>query len=360
MVDPLLRARLAHDGVRVAAPVSRRGGAGPTNDGHLVIGGTPMALPVNPSSPFEVRDGRLWSEDIDLRIEADVVERPRFYDQLTSDGVEMHRLARLHGDRVLATTVVQTCARYTPDQRCRYCSIEESLHAGVTTRVKTPTQLAEVAEAAVRLDGVTQMVMTTGTAASADRGARYLARCVAAVKAAVPALPVQAQCEPPGEPGVLEVLRSSGVDSIGIHAESLDETVRARWMPGKATVPLAEYWAAWRESVALFGRNQVSTYLLIGLGEDLDLTMAGVADLAAIGVYPFVVPVRPGTGTLADADGLVEPDPAYVARVSAAVTQVLTSADMTPGGQKAGCAACGACSTVTPLTLSDRSLTAAR
>ena len=72
------------------------------------------------------------------------------------------KIARLHGRNVLATTVVQTCIRYAEDQRCRFCSIEESLRSGATTAVKRPAELAEVAEAAVRLDGVTQMVMTTG------------------------------------------------------------------------------------------------------------------------------------------------------------------------------------------------------
>ncbi len=108
------------------------------------------------------------------------------------------KLARLHGRNVLATTVVQTCIRYGgEDQRCRFCTIEESLRSGATTAVKRPAELAEVAEAAVRLDGVTQMVMTTGTSAGTDRGARHLARCVRAVKAAVPNLPSRCSASHP-------------------------------------------------------------------------------------------------------------------------------------------------------------------
>jgi len=64
---------------------------------------------------------------------------------------------RLHGADVLATTVVQTCIRYAESDRCRFCTIEESLRSGATVAAKTPAQLAEVAEAAVRLDGVRQM-----------------------------------------------------------------------------------------------------------------------------------------------------------------------------------------------------------
>ncbi len=81
-------------------------------------------------------------------------------------------------------------------------------------------------------------------------------------------------------------------------------------MPGKGAVPMAEYEAAWDHAVRVFGRNQVSTYLLIGLGEDPDDLVAGAAGLIDRGVYPFVVPFRPMAGTLARRDGVRPPAPA--------------------------------------------------
>jgi radical SAM protein (TIGR04043 family) len=196
----------------------------------------------------------------------------------------------------------------------------------------------------VRLDGVRQMVMTTGTSAGSDRGARHLARCVRAVKAAVPDLPIQVQCEPPADLAVLTELRDAGADAIGIHVESLDDEVRRRWMPGKATVPLSQYRDAWREGVRVFGRNQVSTYLLVGLGENPDELVTGAAELIDMGVYPFVVPFRPHPGTLAvDIDGAGAPDAATVEKVSREVANALRMAGMAGADQKAGCAACGAC-----------------
>ena len=281
----------------------------------------------------------------DTGLDVEVIERPAFYDLRTADGVPYEKLARLHGRNVLATTVVQTCIRYAPDQRCRFCTIEESLRSGATTAVKRPTDLAEVAEAAVRLDGVTQMIMTTGTSAGTDRGARHLARCVRAVKATVPTLPVQVQCEPPADLAVITELREAGADAIGIHIESLDDEVRRRWMPGKATVPIHRYHEAWREAVRVFGRNQVSTYLLVGLGEDADALIAGAAELIEMGVYPFVVPFRPQPGSLAvDVDRATAPDAAVVEKVSREVAALLSLAGMTGADQRAGCAACGACS----------------
>jgi radical SAM protein (TIGR04043 family) len=298
-------------------------------------------------SPFAIDpDGLLTRDGVpvdDAMVEA--IERPRFYDLSTADGLSYEQLARLHAGDVLATTVVQTCVRYTSEEtRCRFCTIEESLRAGATVAVKRPDQIAEVAEAAVRLDGVRQMVMTTGTSNGADRGARHLARCVAAVKERVPGLPVQVQIEPPEDLAWIDALRDAGADAIGIHIESLDQEARERWTPGKATVSVGRYEQAWRRAVLTFGANRVSTYLLVGLGEDPDELVAGAQRLIAMGVYPFVVPYRPLVGALAHADGVPAPDPALLAEVTGRVAEALRAARMRGADQVAGCAACGACS----------------
>jgi radical SAM protein (TIGR04043 family) len=343
-VELSLRAELAVRGLRAAPPVRRRAGAGPSDDGHWQLaGGAPATLPLAPSSPFALdTHGRLTRDGVvveDTMVEA--VERPRFYDLETADGVSFDQLARLHGRDVLATTVVQTCIRYSAeDTRCRFCTIEESLRAGATTQVK----LAEVAAAAVRLDGVRQMVMTTGTSAGADRGAKHLCKCVRAVKAAVPGLPIQVQIEPPVDLSWIDALSAAGADAIGIHIEALDEQVRERWTPGKATVSLERYEQAWDRALAAFGPNRVSTYLLVGLGEDPGELVAGAKRLIERGVYPFVVPYRPLEGSLAHADGVDAPPPSVLAEVTRQVGAALAGAGMRGRDQVAGCAACGACS----------------
>ena len=344
------RVDVAIRGIRLQGdelPVRRLAGAGPSDDGHVLLAGVGAALPLVDDSPYTVDSGRLLHDGHDTGLSLVGAARPRFYDLETADGVPYHRLARMHGDRVLATTVVQTCSRYAEATRCRFCAIEASLTAGETTAVKTPAQLAEVAAAAVRLDGVRQAVLTTGTTTGHDRGARHLARCVRAVKEAVPGLPVQVQCEPPApqDLAALAELREAGADAIGIHVESLDDDVRRTWMPGKAEVPLAQYRAAWHEAVRLFGRNRVSTYLLVGLGEDPDELVAGAGELIRAGVYPFVVPFRPLAGTLArDVDGATAPPADLVVEVTRRVAEKLRAAGMRGADQQAGCAACGACS----------------
>ena len=101
--------------------------------------------------------------------------QPRFYALQTFDGIPYSKIAVLHSKDVLATTVLQTCIRYqSRTKTCQFCAIGQSLAAGRTIAHKSPEQLAEVARAAVLLDGVKHMVMTTGTPNATDRGAAVL------------------------------------------------------------------------------------------------------------------------------------------------------------------------------------------
>ena len=68
-------------------------------------------------------------------------------------------------------------------------------------------------------------------------------------------------------------------------------------MPGKASVPLARYFDAFAAAVPVFGRGQVSTYILAGLGDTPEAILDISRKLIALGVYPFVVPFVPISGT---------------------------------------------------------------
>ncbi|WP_372501460.1 MSMEG_0568 family radical SAM protein [Tistrella mobilis] len=331
--------------------VDRKGGAGPSDHTALTIGETTVMVPIHTgaakASPYVLerpdtagrsrvfRDGRALGE-------VSFPRRPRFYDRMTEDGVPYWKIATLHGRDVLATTVLQSCVRYVSRAKtCQFCAIGQSLAAGRTVERKTPAQLAEVARAAVELDGVRHMVMTTGTPPGKDRGAAILAESVAAVKAAVD-LPVQVQCEPPDDDAWFRRLKEAGADGLGMHLEAVTEPVRARIMPGKAQVPVSRYLEAFAAAVPVFGRGQVSTYILAGLGDGVDDILAVCRQLVAIGVYPFVVPFVPISGTpLAGHPG---PDAAFMHAVLDPLAAMLAGAGLAADAVKAGCARCGACS----------------
>jgi radical SAM protein (TIGR04043 family) len=341
------------DPVPPGAAPGRRGGAGPSDHRALTLGTTTVMVPLRSAgrSPFRLRVLASTAEDpraLLLRDDEPLAEialpaAPRFYGLATADGVPYSKIALLHARRVLASTVMQSCVRYNDAARaCQFCAIGSSLKEGRTIARKTPAQLAEVAAAAVRLDGVEQLVLTTGTPATPDRGAAHLAACVAAVKAAVPTLPVQVQCEPPDDFAWFARLKDAGADTLGMHLEAVEPAVRAAVMPGKAEVPVERYLEAYAAAVAVFGRGQVSTYLIAGLGDRADSVVAMAETLVGLGVYPFVVPFVPIAGTpLADH---APPSAAMMDALYRRVGKLVREAGVTSAGMKAGCGKCGACS----------------
>jgi radical SAM protein (TIGR04043 family) len=332
--------------------VHRRAGAGPSDHKAVRLGEQTIMVPIHTRdaghSPFEVRQlngggGVLYRDDTAL-MPIDFARMPQFYRRSTPDGVPYWKIATLHGTDVLATTVLQKCVRYgNRAKSCQFCAIGQSLAAGTTVAEKTPEQLAEVAKAAVELDGVKHAVLTTGTPPSDDRGAAVLARCSEAIVAATQ-LPIQAQCEPPADFGWFGRLRDAGVVSLGLHLEAVSDEVRKRIMPGKAEVPLSVYFAAFEAAVEVFGRGQVTTYILAGLGDTHTQIVEMCERVAALGVYPFVVPFVPIGGTpLADHP---PPSAAEMSNLLRQVAQVLARNQLSSAEVRAGCGRCGACSTL--------------
>jgi radical SAM protein (TIGR04043 family) len=352
-----LLSELQTKGLRLEDPTagasSRIGGAGPTDHKAVTVLGATIMVPVHTRgaaySPYVValpdtRGVSLLHEDDRIVCEISFPPQPKFYKLSTVDGIPYWKIAQLHARDTLATTVLQTCVRYgNAATKCQFCAIGESLRAGRTIARKTPEQLAEVAAAAQQLDGVANVVMTTGTPPTDDRGAAVLAESALAIKAST-GLPIQGQCEPPADFGWFQRLRSSGVDALGMHLEAWDEKVRSRIMPGKAEVPVAFYLEAFAAAVAVFGRGQVSTYLLAGLGDSVAGLLEASRRLIEIGVYPFVVPFVPVTGT--PLAGLDPPSADFMRSVLQPVGQWLTEAGMTSAMVKAGCTRCAACSTL--------------
>ena len=329
----------------------RRGGAGPSDHRALTIDGSTVMVPVyndaSLASPYSLTpdaQGGLSLTDQRQTSLAPVAltTEPAFYGLSTAEGIPYSSIALLHGRDVLATTLLQTCIRFR-DRRdsCQFCAIEQSLQDGRTVVRKTPEQVAEVAEAAVRLDGVRQLVMTTGTPNSDDRGARLMAETAAAVRKRV-AIPIQGQCEPPDDRRWYARMKEAGIDSLGMHLEVVEEEVRRRILPGKSELSLQQYYDAFAEAVAVFGRGQVSTYLLAGLGDSADSLIECSHKLITMGVYPFVVPFVPISGTpLQDHPA---PSTDFMVEVYTAVARKLRDSDISAETMAAGCAKCGACS----------------
>lgn len=325
----------------------RRWGAGPSG-GRCVMfqDGDVLNIPLRgrfvKKSPFELKgkDGR-WEVYRSGKAMTSVspIPLPRFYQKRTSDGIPMYKVAKLHGKDCLATTLLSTCWRWRQGKACKFCAIE--IHGEKRPLIrKSGKQLAEAAKVAMEEGVAKHMTITTGTNPSPDRGAMMLAGVVEEIKGSVE-IPIEVHLEPPEDLEVLDTLRGAGVDGVGIHLEFFDEKIRKEVCPGKAEIGREEYIKSWKEAVRTFGRLQVSSFLIVGLGESEQSVVGGIETLCKLGVVPHVVPFRPIPGTpLGDLD---PPDPKRLVKIYEEMERMYKRYRISPRKVRSGCARCRAC-----------------
>ena len=328
----------------------RSGGAGPTCGIHLkILSGGEANIPVVggfvSSSPYHLDqiNGEYWIFRDGVAVaQVELMEKgPRFQEHKTSAGIPMQRIGLLHCPTTFATTLLQTCDFWEDERRCKFCGIELTLKDRSTVGFKNARSLVETLTLAKELDGITNVVFTSGVAPDEEKALAKYAEICREVKSAT-GLPIQLQIIPPEDLSWLERLRDAGVDTLGVHIETFDPDVFSRITPGKAKIGLDKYIATWKEAVRVFGRWQVSTYILVGLGERIETVIEGAALCAEIGVYPFIVPFRPISGT--PMENIAPPGPEIMEYVYTEAAKILAKYDGAAKNSKAGCVSCGECS----------------
>ena len=324
----------------------RRFGAGPAGGQYIILpGGSCVNAATWPHYASKSRwvmqltPRGLYLKSGSMEVPAEIVPKPRFYSKKTSDGIPMWKVARLHGVDCLATTVLQSCWYWRQGLQCKFCGIELSLRHGHTILHKKPRQLAEVVQAALEEGICSHVTLTTGTPASGDMGAGILAEALQAVKS-VDDIPVHVQLEPPSDLRHLDKLMEA--ETIGVHVETMDPEVFARICPGKARRGYEPYYKAWIYCVDNWGRGQVSTFLIAGLGEQPKSLVESSKKLAELGVIPYIVPLRPIEET--PMQHAKPPSPEELTKVYIKAARALLEEGLDPLSSKAGCVRCGACS----------------
>jgi biotin synthase-related radical SAM superfamily protein len=90
--------------------------------------------------------------------------------------------------------------------------------------------------------------------------------------------------------------KKTGVTTVSINIECYNRQLSQDVMPVKGKIPLGEYVKNWEIALDIFGRNEVFTVVVIGIGEDDAETIKGIETAAAMGVMTFPVPHSPATG----------------------------------------------------------------
>ncbi|MHA2061502.1 MAG: MSMEG_0568 family radical SAM protein [Candidatus Sifarchaeia archaeon] len=326
----------------------RKTGAGPAGGSYFILpNGSIVQIPVvgrfvqnSPFSITEVSDVLHLYKNDERVCNLQGVPTPEFYQMSTSDGTPMWKIALIHGVDCLATTVDQTCVHWRHNLQCDFCGIELSLKHHRTVKRKSPEQLIEVIHAARAEERANHVTLTIGTQPGADRGASVLLETTRSIKEQID-IPIHVQVEPVDETYLLK-LKDSGVDTLGIHIETCDPDIFRKVCPGKALLDFEYYEKMWGHAVDIFGKNQVSSFVIIGLGESDESILNGAKWMTSNGVIPFVVPLRPIPET--PLENAMPPSPERMVYLYDEVNRILKENDLNPNKNKAGCVRCKACS----------------
>ncbi|MHC1605687.1 MAG: MSMEG_0568 family radical SAM protein [Candidatus Methanofastidiosia archaeon] len=344
-----LKVRLQSLGIKMPKmKKGRRGGAGPAAGKSLIFGRTVANVPTQSwfveQSPFKIvtDDGNYWIEENGTKIIKVLFPKtPMFYSKTTSDGIKMKKIALLHGASCLASTIYQKCAYFREGKACSFCGIELSLALRDTVEKKTPAQLAEVAKEAKCEKIVDHVTLTTGTPKTPDKGMKNLLKTCRAIKESS-TLPVHIQFEPPADISTLEKMPEWDVDTVGIHIESLDNDVLQKHAPMKAAIGFEQFKNAWKKAVEVVGENQVESFIIAGLGENINTTLEKMSEMTSIGVYPFIVPLRPIPSTKLQNER--PPSPDYMINFLSMASDIIKDSGLSWKKNRAGCLRCRACS----------------
>ncbi len=271
-----------------------------------------------------------------------LVKNPQFYSQQTSDGISMKKIALVHGIDCLASTIYQKCVYWACGEPCTFCGIELSLQYDTTIEEKNAKQMSEVITAAKKEGRCSHMTLTSGTDENIDKGANRYIELLKEIKANHPNLPLHVQIEALDDLSYINKLKEAGADSIGIHIEVLDKTLRKVITPGKCSISYDVFEKNWKHAIEIFGKNQVSSYILTGFGESKLDFESNLEKVISIGVIPYITPVRsiPGKKDL--------PITSYgeLLEIYRKVAKLMKQYGVNPFENKAGCVKCGGCSAI--------------
>jgi len=333
----------------------RKGGAGPSGGRYFFLedmktianvalwntqNRTDLFLKENKNGYFQVyneKKKKFWGK---LKL----IQNPRFYDPKfkTTDGIPMKKIALVHGINCLSSTIYQKCVYWACGEACSFCGIEVSLKSDATIEEKTSQQMSEVITAAKKEGRCAHMTLTSGTDETIDKGANRYIEMLKGVKKNHPDIPLHVQIEALENLEYIDKLRESGADTIGIHIEILDENLRREITPGKYSLSYNLFEANWKHAIETFGKNQVSSYILVGFGEVPSEFINQIEKIVSIGVIPYITPVRsiPGKPNLPPTDYNELMD------IYRKTAELMKQYGVNPLKNKAGCVRCGGCSSI--------------
>jgi radical SAM protein (TIGR04043 family) len=241
---------------------------------------------------FAIREDDVQYSDVTL------IPRPAFYSKMTSGNTPMSKVAVIVGPGHLRSVASQRCVYQQSGQACKFCAVQYWWNA---ISIKQSAQIAETVEAGFEEGVVKHISLTTATLDSRDRGLANLVETARLIHDRA-SIPLMIEFEPLVDYALLKFLlleaKQAGVTTVSINIECYDPGLRQDIMPAKGKIPIEEYIKNWEICLDVFGKNEVFTVAIAGIGEKDQSLLEGVEMASSTGVMTFLVPHSPAIGAV--------------------------------------------------------------
>ena len=165
---------------------------------------------------------------------------------------------------------------------CKFCSVPK-----FQGKIKTLDQVLAIVERAKKSGNLKVIAFTSGVATTPEKEIDRVVKYVQAVKKYH--VPIGVAVSPAKDSS--QRLKDAGVTEVKYNVETMDREIFERVCTGRKGHSLDFILTSLRDAVKVFGKNRVSTNIIIGLGETDDCVRKGVEYLSKMGVIAVLRPI---------------------------------------------------------------------
>ena len=217
---------------------------------------------------------------------------------------------------------------------CQFCSVPKT-----QGKIKTTEEILAIVEKARKMGKLKVIALTSGIATSPDD---EIDRVVEVVKALAPyKVPIGVAVHPADNSS--RRLKDAGVTEVKYSVETMDPEIFDRVCRGRKGHTLEYILKSLCEAVEVFGRNHVSTNIIIGLGETDECVRQGVEYLAQMGVIPVLRPISITPLRKEELTMATRPSPERLLKLTKMTREILKKYDLSVDVAQTMCLACTGC-----------------
>jgi biotin synthase-related radical SAM superfamily protein len=165
---------------------------------------------------------------------------------------------------------------------CKFCSVPK-----FQGKIKTLEEVLAIIEKVKKEGKLTTIAFTSGVATTPENEIDRVVKYVKAVKKYH--VPIGVAVYPTKDSS--QRLRDAGVTEVKYNVETMDKEIFERVCSGRKGHSLDFILTSLRDAVGVFGKNRVSSNIIIGLGETDECVRKGVEYLAKMGVIAVLRPI---------------------------------------------------------------------